>query len=183
MSTAAVTLPDLMSRLPLRLARWAPQLLSAQLCYGVDALLLAALMDRESKGGEALTPKGAGGTGDAGHGRGLMQIDDRAHPIFVHAVSDDGALLWKEPAFNILYAARLFAHDLGILDGDEHAAIAAYNCGAQRVKRTLAALEPDADPVARRAALDGLTTGRDYVTDVVGRLATFSFTPPKGRTP
>lgn len=179
----AVTLPELLSRLPLRLGRWAPQFLAAQLCYGVDALLLAAICDRESLGGEALTPKGPTGTGDGGHGRGLMQVDSRAHPVFVGAVFDDGVSLWKDPSFNILYAARLFARNLLLLDGDESAAIAAYNCGAQKARRVLASLEPGTDTSGRIAALNAVTAGGDYVSDVQRRRTNYLPYTPKGSNP
>ncbi len=161
--------------LPPRLARWAPQLLAAELCYGVDPWWLAAILDRESLGGEALDPKGPAGFGDKGHGRGLGQIDDRAHPSFVGARFDDQLALWTDPTFNILYAARLLAKNLGALKWDYPAACAAYNAGLSKVKLTLAGL---VDDTKRLEALDSITTGK-YVADVIRRRATY-LPPPTG---
>ena len=49
----------------------------------ISPFIIAAILDRESRFGDALTPKGPSGTGDGGHGRGLMQIDDRFHQTFI----------------------------------------------------------------------------------------------------
>ncbi len=168
-----MTVADLMRLLPDRLARWAPQFVAAELCYGVDAATMAAIVDRESLGGEALTPASPGGVGDHGRGHGLGQIDDRAHMSFVDARFDDGVSLWSDPTFNILYGARLLRRNLDILGGQYDAAVAAYNCGAGAVRKALKLLEAEPNPIARRSALDGLCTGKDYVTDVLTRREKF----------
>jgi hypothetical protein len=72
-----------LQRLPLRLAQWAVEIHFAAALYRLDPLVLAAIVERESRGGEALSPPGPAGVGDGGHGRGLMQIDDRWHGLFV----------------------------------------------------------------------------------------------------
>lgn len=183
-TTTHRSISEMQTRLPLRLARWAPQFAAAELCYGVDPLLLAAICDRESLGGEALSPKGPAGYGDQSHGRGLMQIDDRAHPNFTMSIFDDGVTLWGDPAFNVLYAARLLSRNIQLLNGDVPAAVAAYNAGYIRVKRTLTALEPDADVVAKLKAINALTTGGDYVDDVFRRRSGFlPIAPPALKSP
>lgn len=167
-----MTSAELERHLPPRLARWARHLTAAAALYELDALLLAAIMDRESLGGDALNPKGPDGTGDNGHGRGLMQIDDRTHRRFTDAADDVGRELWADPAVNVLYAARLLSRNLRSSDGDEDMAIAAYNAGMQRAFRATR----NADPSGRRAALDAITTGRNYVSDVQARRAAFTST-------
>jgi hypothetical protein len=155
--------------LPPHISRWKSQLEAAELCFGVDPFILAAIIDRESLGGKALNPPTAGGTGDGGHGRGLGQIDDRYHRSFVDAMFDDGAFLWRDPTFNILYAARLLKRNLDASDGDYATAIAAYNCGLKRARYAAGASQGE----TRIAALNAVTTGRDYVTDVFARSTAF----------
>src|SRR5262245_9985936 len=87
--------------LPSRLSRWAHPIAAASLATGICPFLIAAVMDRESQGGEALSSGEASGTGDNGHGRGLMQIDDRSHKDFLKASLDGGEPLWQLPEFNI----------------------------------------------------------------------------------
>jgi soluble lytic murein transglycosylase-like protein len=166
-------LSQIQAALPLRLSRWASQLFSAELCFGVDPFLLAAIVDRESLGGEALTPKGPTGTGDGGHGRGLAQIDDRSHIGFTTATFADGGSLWQDPAFNLLYAARLLRNNIVAFNGNTRAAVAAYNCGNRKVARTLMSLEPTTTEAERNKAIDALTTGGDYASDVLRRRERF----------
>lgn len=163
-------------QLPPHLDRWYLCFQAAHMQTGVDPYLLAAICDRESAGGEALTPKGPAGTGDKGHGRGLMQIDDRYHLSFIAARDGRGIALWQVPAFNILYAARLLTQMWGSL----HiwpAAIAAYNAGASMARGALAALSPDAPQEAIVAALDRVTAHGDYVSDVLRRRGQWTDTP------
>lgn len=155
-------------KLPDRLARWAPQFVAAELCYGVDPLLLAAIIDRESLGGDALKPKGPAGTGDNGHGRGLGQIDDRSHVSFLSATFDGGAPLWQDPTFNVMYAAKLLRKNLDRF-GDEAAAVAAYNCGPGNVRTALARLPAGASAAERLAAVDKRTAHGNYASDVLRR--------------
>lgn len=176
-----MTLPTplelLTARLPERLRPWARCFLAMELIYGMDAFLLAAIVDRESLGGTSkhLTVKGPAGKGDFGNGHGLAQIDGRHHRSFIEAKFDDARPLWTIPAFNILYAAELFARNLKLLGGDLQAAVASYNCGVGGARKALAKLN-DAElmsPWRRQVALDGATTGNDYVTDVLHRRENF----------
>jgi soluble lytic murein transglycosylase-like protein len=155
--------------LPARLARWARELAAASLVTGVAPFLLAAVMDRESVGGEMLRPRGPTGTGDGGHGRGLMQVDDRYHASFAGAVFGRSTrYLWQDAAFACLYGARLLEENLRAFAGDELAAVASYNASASRVRAALAVLPQDATGDARLAAVDSVTTGGNYVSDVLG---------------
>ena len=149
---------------PPRLEQWRPEVLKAAKRTGLAPELIAAIMDRESLGGMALDPKGPTGTGDFGHGRGLMQIDDRAHPDFCGE-----PYFWADPGENILYGAQILVRNLHAL-GDVPSAIAAYNCGVHRVERLLLM-----SPKPSIAQLDELTTGHDYVSDVLSRLHKLQF--------
>lgn len=121
-----------------------------------DLYDLAAICDRESCGGLTLHPKGPGGTGDGGHGRGLMQIDDRSFPEFC------GSDKWKNPRENILFGALVLSLKWKAL-GVKSQAIAAYNCGVGNVRR---ALREGQD-------IDRYTTFRNYSADVSKRAAKF----------
>lgn len=172
-----------LSSLPPRLKQWETQLQAARLTYGVGGLLLAAHMDRESRGGEALTPKGAHGKGDRGRGHGLMQIDIGSHEAFLAAKFDDGRPVWADPSFNVLYAARLIRRNLDALRSNLPAAIAAYNCGLGRVQGILRSLPLGYTQEELVKTLDPHTAGSkknpkgDYVSDVLGRLKKFTLLP------
>lgn len=159
-------------KLPLRIGRWAKYLLAADVSLGVDAFWLAAIMDRESHGGDWLIPKGPTGLGDNGHAYGLMQIDIRYHKTFLAALGPDGKPLWQKPEHNILYAASLLLRNLEACGHAYAPAVAAYNAPLEKV---LAALEirPDLTPVQTVPRLDALTTGKDYVSDVIRRYECF----------
>lgn len=112
--------------LPDEISQWSAQLLRASRAAGVNPWVLAGIMYRESRGGEALSPRGPYGTGDtyhraAGHryangyvvpasglpedgrgwGRGLMQIDWAVHHVWASQYA------WFDAQTNIDYAAGL----------------------------------------------------------------------------
>jgi soluble lytic murein transglycosylase-like protein len=149
-----------LQRLPPRLARWALEIYCAAALYRLEPVVLAAILERESRGGEALSPPGPAGVGDGGHGRGLMQIDDRWHGAFV------ATGLWAEPVIALVYGARLLRQSLDALGGDYPAAIGAYNAGIGRVRQVLAGLSPTASLGQRIAAIDRVTTNA-YVAGVL----------------
>lgn len=154
-------------------AQWMPHFREAGELHGLCPYLLAAMCSRESGGGVFLTPRGPEGTGDRGHGRGLMQIDDRSHQAFLVRRLPDGRPAWQDARENILYGASLLAEYRKALGGELPAAVAAYNCGVERIRRVRALLAPDALPEVRLKAFDGCTTGRDYASDVLARWASF----------
>ena len=119
----------------------------------IPALILLAIMWRESAFGAALTPAGPTGTGDQGHGRGLMQIDDRSHADLL--ASND----WKDAEVNIRLGTQILADCFAYFRAKRYvegvlqsAAIAAYNAGCGRVHAAVCAGH----------CPDEMTTGRDY---------------------
>lgn len=150
---------------------------------GLRPSLIAGIGSRESRWGQALTPKGPGGTGDfverrylrphrrqpmpedgQGFGRGLMQIDYDAH-VFARTGP------WREPIENIRYGASVLVEARGLLrkraalsgTGLLRGALAAYNCGAGNVLRA----------PRQGVDLDFYTAGRDYSRDVLNRAGFF----------
>jgi hypothetical protein len=117
-------------------------------------LLIAGVGDRETRWG-AIRGKsgttGAGIVGFDGHGRGLMQIDDRYHAL----------ARWDDPETNIRAGAAILLANLDHYGGDEPPALAAYNCGLHGVDRAL----------SEGLGVDAYTTGRDYSRDVLARVA------------
>lgn len=124
--------------------------------YGHRPEVIAGLLMRESRGGEALD---ANGRGDEGHGCGLMQIDERWFPAFCESA------LWRDPGKNIDFGAYVLHAKRGVLIAKsklhgqelERASIAAYNCGEGNVLKAIASGE---DP-------DSRTTGRDFAKSVL----------------
>lgn len=167
--------------LPHRLSRWMQYLRAAELCFGVDPLLVAAVMDRESLGGEALEPEGPAGYGDNGAGVGLMQIDKNAHPTMHAAIAPWGQRLLANPALCILIGAGYLAHlAKGFEDMAEDPwllALAAYNRGPKRVRQVVVELGPNPSRAQLIAALDAVTTGDNYVSDVLRRRNSFVLSP------
>jgi soluble lytic murein transglycosylase-like protein len=91
-------------------------------------------------------------------------VDDRTWTAFTSGED------WKDPALNIAFGARILRTYLDTLGGNIPGAIAAYNAGVGRVRLMLARLE------ATPAELDTLTTGHNYVQDVLARMAALEAT-------
>lgn len=140
----------------------------------VSPFLLVAIMERESRSGEALSPKGPSGTGDGGHGRGLMQIDDRSFGPDAQGVGKgDGWLAshdWRDPIANIRKGAQVYKGKRkyiqskvpGLSDYQLMAAsLAAYNSGEGTIVQSLKA----------GRNVDSTTAGGDYSSDVLKRIA------------
>lgn len=155
--------------IPPRINRWFSLFVAAGTKYGVDPFILAAICDRESLGGDALKPPGPSGTGDHGHGRGLMQIDDRAHAEWIRS-SD-----WADPQTNILKGAQVLSESIKTCS-DQEAGIAGYNAGPGQARRVLKALGNNYKPEQKIKALDQITTGKNYVSDVLKRRDKFKLT-------
>lgn len=181
-------LTDLREKLPERLGQWSNEIAAAAVktvprgvpvqCW---AAWIAAVMDRESGGGELLTPKGAAGTGDRGHGRGLMQLDDRdltrpEDPPFQRAFAQkrlamvkDGT--WRLADRNVLAGASYLRDLYHHFNGAVPLMLAGYNASLSRVQAAVAGHELALDVVA---LVDEVTYGGDYVSDVLGRAARWS---------
>lgn len=172
--------------LPPRISQWWLHLKDAAKAHGVDVFLLAAIMDRESCGGRTLTPEGPTGTGDNGHGRGLMQIDDRSHEEFIEQVLPTGKPAWQDAWTNIAMGAQILAHALERFKNfpdcpdPEIAAVAAYNAGEGVV---LSRMEDITRPVGVSdlvRELNPITSGGDYLSDVFIRRSRFMQTTHPG---
>jgi hypothetical protein len=134
--------------------------------YDIPTSIIAGIGSRESHWGLALTPPGPGGTGDHGHGRGLLQIDDRWHVPFVESGK------WANGRDNIIYGAAVLKNcmDYFVTKAEWEmslnlirAGVAGYNCGPRRV---LEGYNMGYD-------LDYYTTGRDYSKNVIERAGWF----------
>lgn len=155
----------------------------------IDAFHVLGLIDRESECGlsSGLDQKGPAGIGDNGNGYGLGQFDKNPHPdSYVDengltndqwiAASDD----WKDPQKNITRVCAQLRWGIQYLQPACPnpawalvASIAAYNAGPPHVKRILAGLDASCSIEFVVSALDVITTGHDYVTDVLGRRQKF----------
>jgi hypothetical protein len=107
------------------------------------------------------------GVGDHGHGRGLMQIDDRWHPDFIASGK------WRDSRENIRYAIRAVLKPNWVMinrwwgERDESfrifALLSSYNCGLGNVRKAVRAGQSP----------EHFTTGRNYATDVLARAHAF----------
>ncbi len=127
--------------------------------------IIAGIISRESRFGLLLDGEGKG---DAGHGHGLMKIDDRSFGGWL-AAND-----WQDPAVNIQMGVKILTDKYnylagrGLLDGlsdtqAQQAAVAAYNCGEGNVAKVLQAGDD----------IDSRTAGRNYSADVLARAEQF----------
>lgn len=151
---------------------------------GVDASLIFALGDRESNWGSLLSPRGPSGTGDYGHGRGLLQIDDRDPENA--AILASGA--WMDPLSNVRYGVQLLKKKLaffqltvpvpGLTDG-----VTVTLDTSQAARRSVSAGDyPDPRPLGDtalwQAAIAAYNTGVENVLMnlVAGKAAEFTTT-------
>lgn len=74
----------------------------------VDPFLIFAIGDRESQWTQAIGGY-PGGTGDGGHGRGIMQIDDRSFPAWL-AAND-----WTDPYTNVKKGVQILKGKMRVL--------------------------------------------------------------------
>jgi soluble lytic murein transglycosylase-like protein len=138
--------------------------------YGLDPAVAAAVVSRESGAGRLLGKSGnPADTGDHGHGRGLMQADDRFWKGLLNLDGKgDEEDAWRWPAFNIAFGCWLLRKNLDALEAKfpdlsererTRAALAAYNCGLGRVMKAL----------TEKHDVDAATAGGDYGRDVMAR--------------
>jgi Transglycosylase SLT domain len=104
------------------------QIAAAATRHHLDPRLLAAVAAQETGGPGA--DSGRNIVGDAGHGHGVFQIDDRWHAFARSAAAMD-------PARNADYAAGMLESNLHRYGGDVRAALSAYNSGSPSASGTL----------------------------------------------
>ncbi len=105
-----------------------PQILQAAQRHGLDPRLLAAVAAQETGGPGSNSGRNV--VGDAGHGHGLFQIDDRYHDFARSPQAMD-------PAANADYAAGMLGALLERYGGNVHQALSAYNAGDPNSAGTL----------------------------------------------
>ena len=116
-----MTIDPIASRLAAQGVAYAPQIAGAAERHGLDPELLAAVAAQETGGPDCNAGRNV--VGDAGHGHGLFQIDDRWHPFAKRLSAMD-------PGQNADYAARMLSGLLGRYKGNLHEALSAYNAGS-----------------------------------------------------
>lgn len=127
----------------------------------VSPFLIYAIGDQESRWGRALS---SDGTGDGGHGHGIMQIDDRSFGTWLASNN------WRDPYTNvkkgiqILKGKRTYLTNKVPLHKLEEASIAAYNTGEGNVAKSIAA--------GRHP--DSTTAGGSYSASIYRRIADIS---------
>ena len=114
-----------------RLAPYVGDILTAAAEHGVPPAILAAVCLRESLAGWALSPRGTHlGWGDAGHGWGLFQADDRSwkawmlSPAALTPLGQARQAAQELAANERLLTATLPRQPQGVI---QRAAVAAYN--------------------------------------------------------
>lgn len=130
----------------------APILTAAARRHGLRPELLLAVASRESHIGQ-MPPLAPDWTGDRGHGRGVLQVDDRWHSEFTSRTRNDDHLAHAD------YGAALLARFVRQYGGDVRKGLAAYNSGPGNVNRA----------IRERRSPEHYTTGRDYATDTLAR--------------
>ena len=136
---------------------WLPLFIEAGRVNDVPPGLLLAIASRETWIGDPWLV-GPSFTGDNGHGRGIMQIDDRYHSSYTNYHAND------DHAANIGYAAWYLRSLLDQFNGEWVEAVAAYNAGPRNV---IESIEAGGHP-------DDQTTGGDYSQDVFSRYRTIT---------
>lgn len=131
--------------LPANAQRLAPIFWQVYQETGISPFILAGICAQESDFGDALSPPGDGGTGDGGHGRGLMQIDDRSNATWVANSNWGDAYINISMGASVLKAKAQYLALRGV-SSDQllRASVAAYNTGEGNVLKSLrAGLDPD----------------------------------------
>ena len=124
--------------------------------YAVDIAVLIAIASRETNCNP--TYAYCHKFGDNGHGRGLMQIDDRSHKRFL--AKHDGK---PQPEPSIIYATNLLRANLNRYAGNYNKAVAAYNTGPRNVDNS----------IKNGRSPDSTTAHGNYGADVLYRASIF----------
>jgi len=148
--------------IPECVARWKDLASPIALSYKLDPLLVLAIMFQESSGNPDAV-------GFDGHGKGLMQIDDRAWPAWFTRVGDG----WKDPRTNVQKGCDIFSNAMRKLNQDSAGALCAYNAGLGTATRVQSTLPGDATLEQRVHAFDLHTYGHVYVSSVLAHRAQF----------
>ena len=195
--------------IPKEAGPYALAVLAAAKLEAVDPFTVVAIGMRESRFGAACVPPGPGGKGDAGHGHGIMQIDDRSFADWLAANN------WKDPLTNIrkgvqiLKAKRAFFTGRSKVAGLTDGKLVALSKDASAKRGVNAGNYPDPRPISStqilaRAAIAAYNTGEgnvlrslaagvdpdvttahgNYAKDVLSRIATMTaafdkLVPPK----
>jgi hypothetical protein len=106
---------------------FAPAIAQAAQRHQVDPTLLAAVAAQETGGPGSNAGRNV--VGDAGHGHGLFQIDDRWHDFAQTPAAMD-------PAANADYAAGMLHGLIAKFGGNVHQALSAYNAGSPNAAGT-----------------------------------------------
>ncbi len=150
---------DLLSQLNRAKANgWLEFFRKASTRYSIPLSILLAIASRETNMRNI--------KGDGGHGRGLMQIDDRYHSKFIKE-NQEGL----DPESNIDYAANLLRFNMnmvneklgGLVPNLWKPAISGYNGSLTKVIKVSRAGQDS----------DSVTTGKNYAADVLSRSEVF----------
>lgn len=137
---------------------------------GLKPSIVAAIVSRETAALPLYcTPPNQGGAlGDAGHGHGPMQIDDRSFPEWCEQWKD-GKLTFedgiKQGCIVLNQKLKAIKRLIPTLEPEKHlqAAIASYNCGEGNVRKA----------VKNGKDLDNYTAHKNYSVDVLARAEVF----------
>lgn len=142
---------------------WLPIFRQAARAYGIPLPVLLAIGSRETQLGTDPFVLANNWTGRDGHGKGIMQIDDRYHTIARLTAPNNHQVL-------IPYGAK-YLKELKDQFGSLRHALSAYNAGPGAVDYALGVgLDPDL-----------LTTGKNYASDVLRRAKIIEeLLPPSG---
>jgi len=135
---------------------WDVLFAAAEASHGLPPGILSAVASRETNMKDIV--------GDGGHGRGLMQIDDRSHGPFLRAHGagesgkpEVGAAI--DYAGGLLETALAYGREHGVAEADLlKFALSSYNAGPGK-----------ALPAYKNGDSDRATTGKDYGKDVLRR--------------
>lgn len=134
---------------------WMPYFRQASRRYGISLPVLLAVGSRETGLGTDRFYRNNNFTGRDGHGKGIMQIDDRWHSFAKMVPADDHQKMIEYGAQHLRDLKRRFS-------GNMKAALAAYNTGPSDVRYAISrGLDPDM-----------FTTGLNYSADVLHRAKT-----------
>ncbi|KAM6942113.1 lysozyme g-like [Lycodopsis pacificus] len=122
--------------------------------YGIAPALIAAIISRESRAGNALKD----GWGDHGNAWGLMQVD----------VNPNGGNHTRRGAWNseehLCQATKILVDFIGLIRGKP-----SFRSAEEQLKGGIAAYNMGDGNVHSYGAVDENTTGKDYSNDVVAR--------------